>query len=728
MINRLLPATNSGRCVAALLFGVGIASVVPQSAPFFEPAATIFVRISTFAVLPYMILELLCSIGSLSDHNLRVVMRTGAVAIAALTAIAALACLFTPSLLPQMVTSGFFTPVMLDVDESGNLYDTFFPFNIFKALTEDNYPAIVIVSLAAGTLLQRVERKNVLLAPLDQLRVVISKFNEYIARVMPLGVLALTIVSTSKIEFNELYKLHALPVVTLCGALALFVVMIGGIISVTPLRLLDVLRSLRGPIAVTFSSGSLFIALPMIVESLRVLLSSTSQSDSENIDSLSEQIGTTISIGYALPSVGQVFMISIVPYMAWFIDRPMDLLTRLQMLITAIPTVAGGITIAIRKEVIDAQLPPDVMGVLSMNYEWIARVEKSLSAIGLLALAIVLAAFYHKTFRVHAVRLGATLLCASAVIVGSSLLVPTYLANALSSTYVNDEIVLGLRASIPELQKSTTVQVNSTADSAYQELTPMPVRLDSIRKRGYVRVAVHLVGLPYARLDDRGMLLGHDIDVIQALAQSLNVSIRYYIAPLKLIDTLVASERVDIAIGQFPNYTVLHTGLNISAGYQKVHVAFLVEDKHHQALANAREGTLGRPFVIGVPDKVDLTSALRYAIAKKMSYLPTPADVRFVRLPSIREFIASHSKLGIDAMLTTAEGGATLAILHPEFTMYPTFGRELPLELVMLTAGDDDVFEEFIDVWIASESQRGLFTRLHKHWIQAIPRASDDYL
>ena len=728
MIKRLIPTTNSGRCVAALLLGVAIASGFPASVHVFEPAATIFVRISTFAVLPFMILELLCSIGSLSDQNLRVVVRTGALTIAALITIAAIACLYTPSLLPEMVTSGFFTPVMLNVAESGSLYDTFFPFNIFKALTEDNYPAIVIVSLAAGVLLQQVERKNVLLAPLDQLRAVISRFNGYIARVMPLGVLALTIVSTSKIEFNEFYKLHALPVVTLCGAVALIVVIIGGVVSFTPLRLLDVLRALRGPIAVTFSSGSLFIALPMIVESLRTLLKSESHPNAEHIESLSEQIGTSISIGYALPSVGQVFMISVVPYMAWYIDRPMDVLSRLKMLITAIPTVTGGITIAVRKEVVAAHLPPDVMDVLSVNYEWISRLEKSLSAVGLLALAIVLAAMFNKTFRVRYTRLGAMLLCASTIIVASSLLVPTYLASALSSTYVNDDILLRLRPVVPELQKSTMVRVYSTSDSAFQDLSPMPVRLDSIRKRGYVRVAVNLVGLPYARLDEHGTLLGHDIDVVQALAQSLNVSIRYYVAPLKLINTLVGSERVDIAIGQLPDYTVLHSGLNISAGYQTVHGAFLVEDKHYQALAKAREGTLGRPFIIGVPDKVDLTSALRYAIAKKLSYLSTPADVRFVRLPSIKEFIASHHKLGIDAMLTTAEAGATLAILHPEFTMYPSFGRELPLSLVMLIAGDNDVFEEFIDVWIASETQRGLFSKLHKHWIQAISSESDDYL
>ena len=707
---------------------MAIASGFPTSVHVFEPAATIFVRISTFAVLPFMILELLCSIGSLSDQNLRVVVRTGALTIAALIVIAGIACLYTPSLLPEMVTSGFFTPIMLDVSESGSLYDTFFPFNIFKALTEDNYPAIVIISLVAGILLQQVERKSLLLAPLDQLRAVISRFNGYIARIMPLGVLALTTVSTSKIEFNELYKLHALPVIVLCGAIVLTVVIIGGIVSITPVRLLDVLRALRGPMAVTFSSGSLFIALPMIVESLRTLLKSGSHSDSEHIESLTEQIGTSISIGYALPSIGQVFMISIVPYMAWFIDRPMDLLSRLKMLVTAIPTVTGGITIAIRKEVVAAELPPDVMDVLSVNYEWITRLEKSLSAIELLALALIIASVYNKTFRIRYANLGVVLLCASTLIVASTSLVPSYLVKALSSTYVNDDILLGLRATVPELQKSTMVRLYSTRDSAYYGLSPLPVRLDSIRKRGFVRVAVNLVGLPYARLDEKGTLLGYDIDVVQALAQSLNVSIRYYVAPFKLIDTLVASERVDIAIGQIPDYTVLHSGLNISAGYQTVHGAFLVEDKHYQALVRAREGTLGRPFVIGIPDKIDLTSALRYAIAKKLSYLSTPADVRFVRIPSLRELFTSHRKLGIDAMLTTAEAGATVAILHPEFTMYPSFGRELPLSLVMLTAGDDDVFEEFIDVWIASETQRGLFSKLHKHWIQAISSESDDYL
>jgi ABC-type amino acid transport substrate-binding protein len=206
--------------------------------------------------------------------------------------------------------------------------------------------------------------------------------------------------------------------------------------------------------------------------------------------------------------------------------------------------------------------------------------------------------------------------------------------------------------------------------------------------------------------------------MIQALAQALNVEIRYTPASIDVLTAMIDSSKVDMVAGGLADNLIIELGLNVSQGYQLTHTALLVEDKHYEALQQAVDGTLGRPLVLGTNAKVRYTTAMREELASSFvgdnKYVP----IRIVYVASHETFLSSYKKLGIDAYLTSAEYGALLAILHPTFTMYPSFGRKLPTYKVVATAGSDRSFEEFIDVWIALNKQKGLFDKLYKHWVQ----------
>ena len=84
-------------------------------------------------------------------------------------------------------------------------------------------------------------------------------------------------------------------------------------------------------------------------------------------------------------------------------------------------------------------------------------------------------------------------------------------------------------------------------------------------------------------------------------------------------------------------------------------------------------------------------------------------------IASPQAFLAARHRY--DALITTAEGGASWAVLHPDTTMLPLFGNSLPSELVVLVGGSDRGFLDFVDDWLARQESRGRLEKLFRYWV-----------
>jgi Na+/H+-dicarboxylate symporter len=94
--------------------------------------------------MPFLIVELVGSLGGLSDQALRSLFRSGGMVLLMLWGLAAAMVLGLPQALPSLLGSNFFYPELLEPQPSLNLIDTYLPFNIFSALAGDNFPAVVL--------------------------------------------------------------------------------------------------------------------------------------------------------------------------------------------------------------------------------------------------------------------------------------------------------------------------------------------------------------------------------------------------------------------------------------------------------------------------------------------------------------------------------------------------------------------------------------------------------
>jgi ABC-type amino acid transport substrate-binding protein len=221
--------------------------------------------------------------------------------------------------------------------------------------------------------------------------------------------------------------------------------------------------------------------------------------------------------------------------------------------------------------------------------------------------------------------------------------------------------------------------------------------------------------VPWAFRNGAGDLVGYDVDLAKALARHLGVQLEACEAPLPQLQTLLEQRRLDLALGGIQDLPLRSLRVLVSGGYQTVHLALVGSDVTVPLLQNLAQAPLTRPMRLATVDRDLITPAVRDQIAAQLGAAGRPAAVTIQAIPSPQVFLDNRRRY--DALITTAEGGASWAVLHPDTTMLPLFGNSLPSELVVLVGGSDRGFLDFVDDWLARQESRGRLEALFRHWV-----------
>ena len=707
-LRSLLPRSIGGQCLAGLVLGILAALLFGPRVALLTPLGQIFLRASQIAVMPYLICELIGALGSLQPASMRLLSRAGGVVLLAILASGALAVLLLPALLPALTSSAFFSPELLQPPEPPDLVSTYLPFNIFTALADDNFPAVVLFAAVLGVLVQGLPRRELLLEPLEQLRLLFRRLNKLVARIAPIGILGLTATTLSSLSPELLVRSQALLVLNLVALVLLFVLGFTAIVTLTPLDLAASWRILRGPLALTASSANLLIALPLLTESLREeFLRLLPDADPGRQQRALDEIGALLPVGFALPNLGQVVSLLFLPFAGWFVDRPLDPPALLGMLATGIPAVTGGLKSAVRQELQQLGLPASLIGLVQINGEWLYRQEKVLSLLGLALLVILVVSASLGVLRLRPWPLlrGGLLLAVLGLGLGGGS--RALLARNLSGTYRNDRLLLSRTTLEPA---SGSLRLRPCAAFA-----PAPISVEAVQRRRLLRVGLRHDQVPWAFRNGAGDLVGYDVDLAKALARHLGVQLEACEAPLPQLQTLLEQRRLDLALGGIQDLPLRSLRVLVSGGYQTVHLALVASDVTVPLLQNLAQAPLTRPLRLATVDRDLITPAVRDQIAAQLGAAGRPAAVTIQAIPSPQVFLDNRRRY--DALITTAEGGASWAVLHPDTTMLPLFGNSLPSELVVLVGGSDRGFLDFVDDWLARQESRGRLEALFRHWV-----------
>jgi Na+/H+-dicarboxylate symporter/ABC-type amino acid transport substrate-binding protein len=695
------------QCLAALVIGTLVGRLAPGTGESLKPLADLFLQTSQVVVMPFIICELVGALGSLEQQGLRILLRSGLSLLTGLWLLGSAAVLLLPKVLPAVLYSTFFSPDLLQPVEPVDLISTYVPNNIFSALAADNFPAVVLFSGICGVLLQQLPEREHVLKPLAVLRQLFTRLNRLVARIIPLGILALSARSAASFQLEQLIRVQGFFLMAVVGLVSMTLLLTGLVVGSTPLNLGQLWRISRGPLALTASSGNVLITLPVLAANLQRELAVANPNAPA---AAFEELAPSLSVGFALPGLGQVMALSFLPFAAWYVGQPIGDGTVLQLLGTGIPTVVGGVKTAARAGLLQAGLPVDLLQLVHLSGEWLYRFEKVMTLEGLIVLAIGCFSISSGGLRAHPLKLLLALATAGATALVLGVGTRQLLARSLAGRYSNDKVVLW-RQPLWDRQPQTLINSGSAE----------PVSLAAIRRRGELRVGLRRDGLPWAYRNGHGRWVGFDVDLMQELASNLGVKLVLRPAGLQELETLLDQGRIDLAVGGIQDSPLRASRHQMSNGYLTVHLALVVADRNVPTVQNLQARPPTRPLRIAVSDAQLMNRLLQEQLAERLGSPQQPTPLVLVPITDKQQFFAKGSFQQMDGLLTTAEGGAAWSVLYPQTSLVTPFHNEISGQMVILVAGDDSPLLLYLNTWLARARSSGALKELENYWITMQP-------
>jgi proton glutamate symport protein len=706
-LQRLWPKQIGNQCLLFLLLGVLFGLIAPAQTEWLSPVATVFLQASQVVVMPFLICELIVGFGRLQPGALSALAWRGGGVLVGLWLVGAMSVVALPLFLPRLVTSEFFHHGLFEKNQAGDLLKTYIPDNIFTALSGDNFPAVVLFSSLLGVLLQAIPERNDLLRPLSVLQLLFKKLNGLVVLMIPYGIFALIALNVARLKPEDLIRMQGYLGLSLIAFVLLTLASLLAVVSLTPLTAKDLWRIVSGPLVLTASSANLLIALPMLVTNLQQTLPRAMRAQGDVVEPMGDELAPLVSLGYSLPTLGQVASLLFIPFAAWYVDQPLEPGATIRMLLRAIPASVAGIKAVVRQELLQLGLPIDLLQLIYINGEWLYRFEKVLSLEGLVVLAVLVYAAGVGVWRPRPIRI----LISFAALLGLGAALGFGGRQALSAvlrdSYRNDARLLALQSSLvgaPPMEMSGLPPVAS-------------VSLASIRAQGLLRVGLRGDGLPWAYRNKQGLLVGFDVDLMASLARDLGVKLELRQASIAQLETWLDEGRLDLVAGGIQASPQRAIRFESSRGYLPVHLALVVPDDKVKLLQNGKASSLNRPVVIAVRDHDIISSGLEEAIGRYLGRDGAPVKVLLVPTYTKDEFFSAQGQRSFDGLLTSAESGAAWAVMHPRTTLITPFGRDLSSELVLLIGGRDASLRRYVNGWLSREAARGAVDRLFDHWI-----------
>jgi len=685
----------------------------PGQTSLLEPIAMVFLQASQIVVMPFLICELIVGFGKLNPGSLgKLAQRGGAVLVGLWLAASALVIVL-PTFLPPLVTSEFYHAGLFAVQERGDLLKTYLPDNIFTALSSDNFPAVVLFSCVLGNLLQRIDERDHLLQPLMVIRTIFQRLNKLIVRLIPFGIFALIALNVSRLDGSQLIRIQGFLALCLISFVVLTLLCAISIVSLTPLPARQLWQMVKGPLALTASSANLLIALPMLVSNLQEQLPAAlgvEASDRHALE-MNDELAPLVSLGFSLPTLGQVATLIFVPFSAWYVDRSLEPVTTVQMLLSAIPATVSGVKAVVRQELMNLGLPIDLLQLVYVNGEWLYRFEKVLGLEGLVVLAVLVYAQGVGSLRLRLLPALAGLCSAAALTLGLGWGSQIALANALKDSYRNDDRLLALSSNRSGMKPAERRLAWPAA----------PVTLQMIQARGVLRAGVQRDVLPWAYRNTKGDLVGFDVDLLKSLAKNLGVRLELREAPLKQLEAEVDQGELDLVAGGIQNTPTRAVHHELSRSYQALNLALVVADDRVRELQGGNQSPPRRTITLAVADEHLISYGLEAQISKSLGDAGQRARVVLVPIASNEAFFTTDGQRRFDDLLVPAEAGAGLAVIHPRTTLITPFGRELSSELVWMVGGRDSGFRRYLNGWLTREISLGRIQELFKYWILLKP-------
>jgi len=683
----------STQILIGLTLGIFVGLFFGEKASALAIVGRAYIGLIQMSILPYMVVSLMLGIGSLSYEKAGKIAITGGIVLVASWFIAFTIVFLMPLAFPSVEAGSFFSTSLVEVPKV-DFIDLYIPVNPFSSMARTVVPAAAVFSVAFGIALIGVENKQSLLDILTATSKTLTRIAMMVVKVTPIGVFAIAANAAGSKTIEEFGRLQTYIIPFIATTLLLtFWILPGLAAAITPFRYREILKSARAALTTGFVTGNLFITLPMLVENARKLF----EDRRINNDDTDNYVEVLVPTSFNFPNIGKLLTLLFVLFAGWFVGKNIALTDYPGFAVLGLFTLFGGVDLALPFLLDQMQIPADmyqlyvVTGVIN---SWFATL---LAVMNLYIFTLVAACAAIGALRINWSRIFSfaiiSLVIFVAVLLGTRLLL---------SEMVSKEDIQRRTLMQSEIQKDSRTVDTKKVDS--KEVVSEKNHLESIIKRGKLRVGYNPENLPFSFANDNGDLIGFDVELMHELARELEVELEFISWTYKTLFEELEQNKFDVAIGGLIVNPERLTKANFSEPYININQAVIVKDYRRHEFKSWRLIDKKHIVSLGVVGERRAKDVKRF--------LP---NTDIVLLETYREFFTDNPK-GVHALVISAEAGSAWTIIYPSYSVVvPKPHIKAHAALAMHLADSD--FAHFVDDWLKLKKDSGFTNKLYDKWI-----------
>ncbi|MCM3873046.1 MAG: cation:dicarboxylase symporter family transporter [Pyrinomonadaceae bacterium] len=686
-----------------LALGIATGLFLGEYAGVFKYVADAYVRLLQMTVLPYLIVSLIAGFGSLDTSKAgSLFLRVGILTLV-LWGLALGLVFLMPLAFPTVESASFFSTTLVEESPTVDFISLYIPANAFQSLANNVVPAVVLFSGFVGIALIGIKDKEPLLSGLLVAEKVLARANKFAVRLTPIGLFAIAANTAGTLDTEQMARLRVFLIAYGVFSLLLtFWILPGLVACVTPIPARRVWQSTRDALITAFMTGELFVVLAILVDRSKELL------EEHGLKEPKEGAPADIIIPtfYNFPHVAKLLSLSFVLFAAWYSDTVVSFARRVQLGLAGIVSLFGSMNTAIPFLLDLARVPSDTFqlflatGILNSRFGTLA------AAMHMVVLALVGTCAMTGQLRLSGARI--LRYCTITVVAtGLTILAMNILFRVrVKSASDQGRVAMGMQFHREPKQKAVVLS------ELPKELPPTAGTslLVELRERGRLRVGYIQGGSPYGFVNDKGDLVGFDIEMAYSLAEELGVGLEFVPVHLANIVEVMNTSQCDVFMGGVVVTTRMADQMAFSSNYLDETLAFIVPDHRRADFSDATWIRKTPGLRIAVP-------ALPYYVALIHREFP---DVTIVEIPfttqSVTDYFEGKGE-PVDALAYTAERGSFRTLIYPAFSVAVPHPVVIKLPLAYPVARHDIEAARFLSNWIDLKSKDGTIKSLYDHWI-----------
>ncbi len=695
------------KIMIGLVLGLACGLFFGEMVTWLKVVGIIFIKLLQITVIPYISLSLITGIGRLSFEEVKANLKMGGIIFLMTSGITLVVVMLLPLSFPAWPSASFFSTNQIEEPPAIDFLDLFIPSNPFYSYANALVPAVVLFSILVGVALIGMPRKSVLLEPLGVLHAAMMKITRIITRTAPVGVFALIAAVSGTFVVEDLMRLQVYIVLYVLVAFLLSLVLLPGIIMVfTPFRYGDIVRTLRTPLITAFATGSSLIILPILIDRCQRLVAHHMQPPPER-EATDASIEMLIPAFYTLPSPSALLALSFILYAGWHTGSQIAVSAYPGLILTGVPSLFGGILLAIPFMLKQLQLPSDMFQLFILIEVFVGRFGTMISAMHYAAIGLIGTLAWTGQIRLRKTRLIRVSLFGVVLLAPILLSVNLFYTHVVTVPYTKAQMLKRLDFFEPH----QSARVYSEVPDHLKNADGAPAGLEEITGRGVLRVCYQPDEYPSAfmNMDDPPRLVGFDVELAHFFARNLQLPLEFLPAVSESnARELLDRGACDIYMRKLPVTLSRSRKFGLSSPIRKSSLGLIVRDYRRDEFQDwAEVKAMGPSLRLGVENTPGNIAYLQ-RLLKDATIIPLDSMAQELAL------LASGAE-DVDAVVDMAEEGAAQTLLYPHFNLVvPKPAIFFPVAYAV-ARGNDDLLTSF-NAWLLAEQSDGTIDRLYQHW------------